>query len=91
MLVALAAAFDCARADESTNPLPAKNIAAIVTVYHHNSHADVILSRLLQTDTLDGKGKDSPLKLVSLYTDQRPTGDIPDPGPKLSSRRASVS
>ena len=76
MLVALAAAFDCARADESTNPLPAKNIAAIVTVYHHNSHADVILSRLLQTDTLDGKGKDSPLKLVSLYTDQRPTGDI---------------
>jgi len=36
----------------------------------------VILSRLLQTDTLDGKGKDSPLKLVSLYTDQRPTGDI---------------
>jgi hypothetical protein len=53
-----------------------KNVAAIVTVYHHNSHADVIVSRLLQTDTLDGKGKDSPLKLVSLYTDQRPASDI---------------
>jgi hypothetical protein len=45
-------------------------------VYRHNSHADVIVSRLLQTDTLDGKGKDSPLKLVSLYTDQRPADDI---------------
>lgn len=53
-----------------------KNIAAIVTIYTHNSHADIIVSRLLQTDTLDGKGKDSPLKLVSLYTDQRPAGDL---------------
>ncbi len=64
------------RAAESTNVLPAKNIAAIVTVYHHNSHADLIVSRLLQTDTLDGKGKDSPLKLASLYTDQKPEKDI---------------
>jgi hypothetical protein len=53
-----------------------KNVAAIVTIYTHNSHADIIVSRLLQTDTLDGKGKDSPLKLVSLYTDQKPSGDI---------------
>ena len=34
------------------------------------------LSRLLQTDTLDGKGKDSPLKLISLYCDQRPPDDL---------------
>jgi hypothetical protein len=53
-----------------------KNVAAIVTVYHHNSHADVIVSRLLKTDTLDGKGKQSPLKLVSLYTDQRRANDL---------------
>ncbi len=53
-----------------------KRVAAIVTEYRHNSHADVIVSRLLQTDTLDGKGKDSPLELVSLYTDQRPANDI---------------
>ena len=52
-----------------------KDVAAVVTVYHHNSHADIIVSRLLQTDTLDGKGKDSPLKLVSLYTDQKPKND----------------
>ena len=55
---------------------PERRVAAIVTIYTHNSHADVIASRLLQTDTLDGKGKASPLKLASLYTDQRPAGDL---------------
>jgi len=50
-------------------------VAAIVTEYRHNSHADIIVSRLLQTDTLDGKGEDSPLELVSLYTDQVPESD----------------
>lgn len=57
-------------------PIHVKKVAGIVTAYHHNAHADVILSRLLQTDTLDGKGKHSPLKLVSLYTDQVPENDI---------------
>jgi hypothetical protein len=62
---------------DSENAAPAtKRVAALVTEYRHNSHADVIVSRLLQTDTLDGKGKDSPLVLVSLYTDQRPANDI---------------
>src|SRR5689334_6176642 len=61
---------------DSNMAVATKNVAAIVTVYTHNSHADVIVSRLLQTDTLDGKGKDSPLKLVSLYTDQIPKDDI---------------
>src|SRR2546425_866416 len=74
-LTALAVGLACVSA-EPAGPLPAKKMAAIVTVYHHNSHADLIVSRLLQTDTLDGKGKDSPLKLVSLYTDQRPEKDI---------------
>jgi hypothetical protein len=68
--------FAAARGFETTNSVLTKNVAAIVTVYRHNSHADVIVSRLLQTDTLDGKGKDSPLKLISLYTDQRPADDI---------------
>ena len=54
---------------------PPKRIAAIVTEYRHNSHADVIVSRLLLTDTLDGKGKHPNLKLVSLYTDQVPKND----------------
>jgi hypothetical protein len=60
-------------AEESTQT---KKVAAIVTVYHHNSHADVIVSRLLRTDTLDDKGKQSPLKLVSLYVDQFPKNDL---------------
>ena len=54
---------------------PAKRVAAIVTEYRHNSHADVIVSRLLLTDTLDGKGKQPRLKLASLYTDQKPATD----------------
>lgn len=53
-----------------------RRVAAVVTEYRHNSHADVIVSRLLLTDMLDGTGRDLPLKLVSLYTDQRPASDI---------------
>jgi hypothetical protein len=59
-------------------PTP-KKVAAIVTAYYHNSHADVIVSRLLETDTLDGKGRASTLKLASLFTDQ-PQGKQRDVG-----------
>src|SRR5712664_3705005 len=76
VLAVLAVVFARASAAEPTNSAPTKNIAAIVTVYTHNSHADLIVSRLLQTDTLDGKGKESPLKLASVYTDQKPEKDI---------------
>src|SRR4051812_19511425 len=55
---------------------PARRVAAVVTEYRHNSHADVIVGRQLLTDTLDGTGRDSPLKLASLYTDQKPRNDI---------------
>lgn len=58
----------------AAEPVP-KKIAAVVSVYHHNSHADMIVSRLLQTQTLDGKGERLPLQLVSLYTDQVPEND----------------
>src|SRR4051812_6171199 len=47
-----------------------KRVAAIVTSYYHNSHADMLVSRLLDTDTLDGQGQPSKLKLASIYTDQ---------------------
>lgn len=73
---ALATSAARAQADGPPNLPPAKKIAAIVTIYTHNSHADLIVSRLLQTDTLDGKGKDSALQLASLYTDQKPEKDI---------------
>src|ERR1043165_7248432 len=58
-----------------------KNIAAAVTVYTHNSHADVIVSRLLEGYNLDNKSPRPNLKLVSLYLDQIPQNDI---GQKLA-------
>ncbi len=53
-----------------------KRVAAVVTVYTHNSHADVILSRILQTETLDGKGRRPDLRLTRLYVDQFPPTDL---------------
>ena len=56
------------------SPAP-KRIAAIVTEYRHNAHADVIVGRLVESHTLDGKGEFPNLKLASLYTDQVPSND----------------
>lgn len=78
VLVAILSAFPSpmhAAAPDVETPQP-KKIAAIVTAYYHNSHADVLVSRLLETDTLDGKGRRPRLALVSLYTDQVPANDI---------------
>ena len=61
-----------ARGEEKPTP----KIAAIVTAYYHNSHADVLASRLLLGNTLDGKGEFPRLKLASVYTDQVPANDI---------------
>ncbi len=64
--------FASAHAEE---PLPAAGekiplIAAITTAYYHNSHADILVSRLLEGDMLDGQGRFPKLKLASLYIDQ---------------------
>lgn len=55
---------------------PPKRIAAVVTHYIRNSHADVLASRMVQTDTLDGAGERPDLELVSLFMDQCPPDDI---------------
>ncbi len=50
-------------------------VAAVVTMYRANSHADVILGKILDGfDQLGGAGPK--LKLVSLVTDQVPANDI---------------
>ena len=59
------------------------DVAAVTTVYRENSHAEVIVGRLLDTHTLDGKGRVSPLRLRTLYTDQVPVND--------TSRRAAAA
>jgi hypothetical protein len=60
------------RAEAQNHP----RVAVIATVWRHNSHADVLGSRLVQGNTLDGQGEFPKLKLVSAYVDQFPAGDI---------------
>jgi hypothetical protein len=50
-------------------------VAGITTEYRHNSHADVLLSRMLESDTLDGQGERPVMSLTSLVTDQVPPSD----------------
>jgi hypothetical protein len=52
-----------------------KKIAGVVTVYHRNTHADVLLSKILEGYHHDG-GPGPNLQLVSLYVDQFPPGDV---------------
>jgi hypothetical protein len=52
-----------------------KKIAAIITEYSHNSHADVILGKILEGYLQDG-GPGPNLQLVSLVVDQFPKEDM---------------
>jgi hypothetical protein len=52
-----------------------KKVAALVTVYTRWSHADVILTKLLEGYLLDGKAFPG-IKLASLYVDQSPDQDL---------------
>jgi hypothetical protein len=52
-----------------------KKVAAIVTEYRRHSHADVIVGKILEGFNHDG-GAGPNLRLVSLYVDQFPKGDM---------------
>lgn len=54
---------------QDSEPSKRKPVAAIVTVYGRNSHADVLLTKILEGWQHDG-GPGPALKLVSIYIDQ---------------------
>jgi hypothetical protein len=54
---------------------PPKRVAAVITEYRKNSHADVIVGKILEGfDQRGGKGPD--LQVVSMYVDQFPATDM---------------
>lgn len=55
---------------------PVKRIAAINTVYHLRSHAYHIAGRFLHGYPIEGKHHQPPFKLVRMYNDQYPAGDL---------------
>ncbi|MDP2983835.1 MAG: hypothetical protein Q8O92_10960 [Candidatus Latescibacter sp.] len=53
-----------------------KKIAAVITEYRFNSHADCIVTRLLEGYEYDGIRRAPQVEIVSMYTDQVPANDI---------------
>jgi hypothetical protein len=56
-------------------PETPKRVAAIVTEYRHNTHADVIVGKILEGYLHDGR-EFPHMRVVSMYVDQRPHGDL---------------
>lgn len=55
-----------------------KKVAAVITAYARGLHADVVLGKILEGWKQDG-GLGPALKLVSMYVDQFPEGDLARP------------
>lgn len=66
-------AHACSWAADS-KPQP-KSIAAVITEYRPNSHADVLIGKILEGWKQDG-GAGPMLKLASMYVDQFPANDL---------------
>ena len=59
----------------SSKTRPRKKVAGIVTTFYRNSHADVILTKILEGWRHDG-GPGPALELVAVYIDQRDRSDF---------------
>jgi hypothetical protein len=66
------------RGEEAKQPVPTKSIAAIITEYRPNSHADVLIGKILEGWKQDG-GAGPALKLAAMYVDQFPAADLARP------------
>lgn len=62
-------------ADPTRQPRRKLPVAAVVSVYTPNSHADVIVGKILEGYQQDG-GPGPDLEIASVYTDQVPGGDM---------------
>ncbi|HYM12692.1 MAG TPA: hypothetical protein VEU62_18280 [Bryobacterales bacterium] len=71
LLVPRAGAWAAAR-----NPAEKKTVAAVVTEYRYNSHADVIVGRLLEGYRPDNVLVEPRTRIVSMYTDQIAAKDL---------------
>lgn len=55
---------------------PRKKIATVITEYRRNSHADVIVGRLLEGYEYNGRRQAPQVDVISMYTDQVPKNDM---------------
>ena len=60
----------------ATPASPPKKIAAVVTEYRNNSHADVIVGKYLDGFRQDGRSAKPRSRIVSMYTAQVPDNDM---------------
>jgi hypothetical protein len=59
----------------ATDTAAARPVAAVITEWRKNSHADVLLSRILEPEAW-GHSRPFPLKLSAVYADQFPGNDL---------------
>lgn len=62
--------------DETMLPRQRPRVAAIITEYRRNSHADVIVGRLLEGYDHDGIRHSPRVEVISMFTDQVPDNDM---------------